>query len=174
MPRREGRCKDLILLTDTDCRDTQSLLRSFVKSGFGDTHTASVPTTICLLTDRSVCHMQASETALTWTGGISFWAAFLQSWCRIVHLNWVVWVLPSLWVTYPTCKRDSQTPNSENRVLTTNTQDKIECLLLSLNCITPRLIPTFFSTLNISSSKCLQQIHNISYSLCISTVLHVM
>lgn len=37
MPSRKGRCKDLILLTDMDSRDTQSLLTSFVKFGFRDT-----------------------------------------------------------------------------------------------------------------------------------------
>ena len=36
MPSRKGRCKDLILLTDMDSRDTQSLLTSFLKFGFRD------------------------------------------------------------------------------------------------------------------------------------------
>lgn len=37
MPSRKGRYKDLILLTDMDSRDTQSLLTSFVKFGCRDT-----------------------------------------------------------------------------------------------------------------------------------------
>ena len=45
MPSRKGRCKDLILLTDMDSRDTQRLLTSFVKFGFRDTSHHPLPPT---------------------------------------------------------------------------------------------------------------------------------
>lgn len=79
MPSRKGRCKELILLTDMDCRDTQSLLTSLVK--FGSRDTPQPPLLMWKETPShmfidwwmqgSVGHMHTSETTLTLTGDIS-------------------------------------------------------------------------------------------------------
>lgn len=57
MPSRKRRCKDLILLTDTDSRDPQSLLTSFVKFGCRDT--SSSPS----------CHRKRRHHTCVLTGG---------------------------------------------------------------------------------------------------------
>lgn len=153
MPSRKRRCKDLILLTDMDGRDTQSLLTSFVKLRFRDTSSLPLPpqeeTPSHMFIDwqiqRSVGHMHASKTTQTLTEDAS------------CEMCWEIFLYPEL-VRFTSLISWPQRPNGSSCILwagqcshqlrnaVSKYKNRIKCPLSLSN--------TFHSTQHLTSFLC--------------------